>query len=372
MQRRARRYSTNARIGLPFVVAIGMWLLLACGSQGASPSASTGPSSASAPAAGSGAQAPAQTGAPPQPTKVRVAFSQVYPGITIPWTTQEAGIYAKHGLDVEMTYIASTQTVPAALAGEVDISLGGGYAVVNSNLGGSDLKMFLGFVNWYPYELMVAPEINSVDDLRGKALGVSRFGSASDVATRVALQKFGLAPERDVIILQTGSMQERVAAMKAGAVVGGVASPPDPTILRREGFKSLLSLAALGEQEMNVIAFAGGRWLQANEATAQAYVNASIEGIHFAKNNPDFTRRVLATELKLDDDEVLTDSYEHYVGNNLARVPDPGRDATRKYLEQQAASAPRASGARIEDFFDMRFIERAQASGLVEQLYGGR
>ena len=163
----------------------------------------------------------------------------MYPGATIPWTTYEAGLFRKHGLDVELTYIASSQTVPAVLANEVDVALGAGFAVISSRLAGSDLKLFLGVVNWFQYELMVAPEIETAADLKGKRLGVSRFGSASDVATRVALQQLGLAPDEDVTILQTGSLQERIAAMQAGAVQGGVAAPPEPLRFRRLGFRSL-------------------------------------------------------------------------------------------------------------------------------------
>src|SRR5262249_61694460 len=102
-------------------------------------------------------------------------------------------------------FISSAQTVPAAIAGEVDVSLGGGYAAVASRLGGSDLLIFFNLTNWNPYELMVTPDITSAADLRGKRVGASRLGSASDVATRVALQKLGLVPERDVVVQRMGS-----------------------------------------------------------------------------------------------------------------------------------------------------------------------
>ncbi len=95
-----------------------------------------------------------------------------------------------------------------------------------------------------------------------------------------------------------------------------------------------------------------------------------IEGIHYAKTNRQFAEQVLTKYLKMDDQELLDDSYEMYVGSNLARVPDPGREATRRYLEDQAATDPRAAGAQVDDFFDMRFVDKVNASGLVQQLYG--
>jgi ABC-type nitrate/sulfonate/bicarbonate transport system substrate-binding protein len=361
--------------------AIAALLALACASPGAGPNTDSAPASgSSAPAPAGGAVAPSGNAAAPTapsapapsapPVKLRVAYSEVYPGATITWTTADAGIFAKHGLDIDLSYIASAQTVPATMAGDVDIALGGGYAVINSRLAGSDLQMFLGVVNFYQYELMVSPDIASPADLKGKRLGVSRFGSASDQATRVLLQQFGLAPDQDVVLIQTGSMQERVAAMQAGAVAGGVAAPPDPTRLRRLGFKSLFDMSKSGQQDLNTIAFASQAWLRGHEAAAQAFVDAMIEGIYYAKTHRPFAEQVLTKYLQMDDQELLDDSYEMYVGSNLARVPDPGRQAAQRYLESQAASDPRAVGARLDDFFDMRFVDKVNASGLVEQLYG--
>ena len=369
---RSSRAAGSARL-LAVVVLAALALACASPSAGGAPSGSSAPPGAVAPTTDSAPSAPAAQSAPTaptQPVKLRVAYSEVYPGATIPWTTAEAGLFAKHGLDVDLSYVASSQTVPAVIANEVDIALGGGYAVINSRLAGSDLQMFLGVVNFYQYELMVSPEIASPADLKGKRLGVSRFGSASDQATRVLLQQFGLVPDQDVVLIQTGSMQERVAAMQAGAVVGGVAAPPDPTRLRRLGFKSLYDMSKSGQQDLNTIAFASQAWLHAHQGAAQEFVYAMIEGIHYAKTNRAFAEQVLTKYLNMDDQELLDDSYEMYVGANLERVPDPGREATRRYLEAQAATDPRAAGARLDDFFDMSFIDRVQRSALIEQLYG--
>ena len=84
----------------------------------------------------------------------------------------------------------------------------------------------------------------------------------------------------------------------------------------------------------------------------------------------DVSERVIAQYLKTDDAEAVADSYDYYVVRNLARVPDPGQDAARRYLEAQAGKDPRVASAQVADFFDLRYIERAQASGLVQRLYG--
>ena len=289
----------------------------------------------------------------------------------MPWVAADAGIFARHGLDAELSYIASAQTVPAVLAGEMDPAIGGGYAAINSRLAGGDLQMILGVVNWFPFELMVAPAIASPADLRGTRLGVSRLGSSSDVATRAALAQLGLVPDQDVAIVQVGSLQERIAAMQAGAIAGGVATAPDTTLLRQQGFTTLLDMAATGEQEMTSVVFGSAAWMRANDATTQAFVDAMIEAIHLVKTDRAGAEQVLAKYPKLQDPAALADACDHFVGESLARVPEPGVDAARKYLYGQAATDPRIASARVEDFFDLHFIDTVNASGLLERLYGG-
>ena len=364
------------RHGLRAVLAVGvlaaLWLGLAC-APAAGPTASR-PPSASAPVGDSAATAPAPAGQAPlsPPEGLRIGYSELTRGQTDTWVGYKAGIFAWHGLEVGLSYIASAQTIAAVLAGETDLAIGGGSSAINSRLGGSELLMFLGVTDWYPYEFMVTPDVNGPADLRGKTIGISRFGASSDIATRVALRHLGLDPERDVTIIQTGSIQERIAAMRAGAVAGGMVSPPQDTLMRRMGFKSLLDLSATGEKELTNAAYGTATWLRANEATAQAFTNAMLEAVHYAKNNRELTERVIGQYLKLEDPEALADSYEHYVAQNLSRTLEVPREAVRKYLEIQAATDPRAAGARAEDFIDPRFVERAVASGLIQRLYGNQ
>ncbi|HLI26482.1 MAG TPA: ABC transporter substrate-binding protein [Chloroflexota bacterium] len=348
--------------------------VLGCGQQAPSTAAAPPPTPVGGSAATPTERAPtaAAPGAAPAPQRLRVAYSALWALNAVPWAALEEGIFARHGLDVEMRFIASAQTVPAALSGDVDLSFGGGYAAVTSRLGGSDALIVFNLANWSPYELMVTPDINSAADLRGKALGVSRFGSASDTATRDALRRLGLVPERDVTLLQLQSLTERIAAMHTGQIAGGVALAPDNVLLRRQGFKTLIDLGATGEPELTNTAFSTQRWLDAHEATAQAFVDALVEGIHFVKTNREATLRVLAKYLELDDPEALEAAYDAAVGQRLEPLPDLGIEAARRYLRELSASDPRAVGARAEDFFATRFVDSVRARGLVDRLYRGQ
>ncbi|HLH23671.1 MAG TPA: ABC transporter substrate-binding protein [Chloroflexota bacterium] len=345
-------------------------LILACAANPGSAPAPSAAVSERGPAVSAAPAAPTDT--PSQPVSLRVAYSELTPAQYSNWVAYEYGIYAKHGLDVQLSYITSAQTTTAVIGGDVDVALGGGFAAISSRLAGSDLMIFLGVTTFYPYEFMVTSDISGPADLRGKTLGISRFGSSSDVATRVALRYLGLDPDHDVTYLQVGSLAERFAAMKSGVIAGGLASPPQITPLKRQGFKSLLDLASTGLETLNNTGMASAAWLRANDATAQAFTDSIIEGFAYAKTHRAETEQVIAQYLKLDDPEEAAEAYDFYAVQHFRRVPLPAEQPVRDFLQEQAATDPRAAGARVEDFVDRRFVDRAVASGFVDQLYASQ
>lgn len=332
---------------------------------------------ASAPAAAPGGAAPAAQaaltrppGALPAPVSIKVAYSELTAAQAPTWVAEEAGIFDKYGLDVELLYIQSSQTVAAVLAGDVQIALGGGAAAMSSRLGGGDMVIFMALTNYYPYELYVSSDITNPADLRGKTIGISRFGSSSDVSTRLALQLLGLDAEKDVTLLQTGSLAERMAAMQSGQLAGALASPPYNTRLRRAGLRSILDLSKTGEPALNNVGFAQAGWLKDNQAVGQAFLNAMTEGIYYAKANREYAEGVMAQYLRLDDPEAIADSYDFYLGDNLAPLPELSIEAGKKYLESRVDKEPQAASANVADFFDTSFLQRTRDSGLLERLWG--
>lgn len=121
----------------------------------------------------------------------------------IPWITKEAGLFEKNGLDTTFIYLdGGSRAVQVLLGGDTPIVQGGGSAPVAARLRGGDAVIILGIVNVLAYSLIVSPDIKKPEDLKGKRLAVSRYGSNSDYATRKLLLKWGLKPDIDVAILQ--------------------------------------------------------------------------------------------------------------------------------------------------------------------------
>jgi ABC-type nitrate/sulfonate/bicarbonate transport system substrate-binding protein len=142
-------------------------------------------------------------------SQTRIKLNVVYPAVTgvmtALWTAAEAKAFQKYGLDVSLLYIPSApQVVRVMLAGDSQITVTGGAAVVSANLSGADLVFIGGIVNVPAFYVMAAPEIKTIEELRGATVGVTRFGSSSDFAMRYVLQKHGLRPEKDVTLLQLG------------------------------------------------------------------------------------------------------------------------------------------------------------------------
>lgn len=167
--------------------------------------------------------------------KLHVGYSAQAGSLAPIWITKEAGIFRKHGLDVELLFIPGGPTAAAALlSGEVPITVVGGPAVVSSNLAGSDLVMIGGIVNTFAFQIVTVKSITSYQQLRGKRLGVNRFGASPDVAARFALKHMGIDP-KDLTILQLSEQSTRLTAMMAGQLEAAVFLPPITTMAQKQG-----------------------------------------------------------------------------------------------------------------------------------------
>ena len=173
--------------------------------------------------------------AQPRLEKMAVGYSAQAGAFAPIWITKEAGLFRKQGLDVNLIFIPGGPTAAAAmLAGEVQAVAMAGPAVVSSNLAGSDLVMIAGMVNTFAFQIITVKGITSPAQLKGKRIGVNRYGAAPDIAARYALRHLGIAP-KDVTILQMGEQSTRLAAMKAGQLDPAVAVPPITTMAGKGG-----------------------------------------------------------------------------------------------------------------------------------------
>ena len=151
-----------------------------------------------------------------QLTKLNAAYSAESSWSLATWVAYEGGLFRKYGLDVDLVLIRSAATITSALlAGEAPMIQLGGNGTIQAALQGADCVNVLTLVPIIPQSLVVTPNIKTAEDLKGKRIGVSRFGALSDLVVRRYLRKFGLDPAKDVTIVQIGGIPELLAAMKA-------------------------------------------------------------------------------------------------------------------------------------------------------------
>jgi NitT/TauT family transport system substrate-binding protein len=307
--------------------------------------------------------APAPTAVPL--THLTVAYSNVSATILPEWIAQNTGIFQKHGLDVDLQYAASATSVSALVSGQMQVATVGLSEVLGAIAGGADLVVVATQVPAYPYVFEVAPGFQSAADLKGKAVGISRPGSSSDIATRVVLQKFGLDPDKDVTLVQTGSVSERAAAMQSGAIQAAVASPPDTMAAERLGWHPLFDLAGLGLPAVTLGLVVQRTYRNTNQATLQAYVDSIVEGIARVRSDRALSLEVLKSNLNIESDPDLNVTYDYFTSQELLpALPYPRPEQFTDTLQVLGESNASLAKLNVASLLDTSFVSSAEQRGL--------
>ena len=313
---------------------------------------------------------PSEAADSPPLRKVRMAFTSLSGSMIPPWIAREARIFNKHGLDVEVIATPSgVEGMNALIAGEVQFLQIAGGTSVSAALGGADVMILGTTIDTFVQNLMVRPEIEKAEQLKGKSLGISRFGTSIDTGARVALRHFGLVPEKDVAIVQVGSVESTVLAMQGNRVQAGILSYPSIARAKKLGHRVLLDIGALGIPYASTGMTTRGRLIREDPDLIRRYMAAQIEAIARAKRDKPFAMQVMGKYLRTADSEMLSEAYEIYVQKHLAKVPLPSIDALKTVLEELAARNPKAREMDPRKFFDDSFVRQMQASGFIDALY---
>jgi NitT/TauT family transport system substrate-binding protein len=158
--------------------------------------------------------------------KLNVCYSSIAATSITTWVPKEAGIYKKYGLDVSIIYVADAQAITTLISGDTQIVQGSGAAVALSRLSGSDLNVIATTINVISMSLVTTSDIATAQDLKGKTFGMSRFGSLTDLGLRKAVSEFGLDPNKDIKMIQTGGVPENLLFMQQGLIKGALISSP--------------------------------------------------------------------------------------------------------------------------------------------------
>jgi len=302
--------------------------------------------------------------------RLRIAYSSISGAYTGIWVAHDAGLFAKEGLDDQIILIPSaTQLAQVTVAGDVDIASLGGGPVMAAVLSGADLKIIGNNVNKLIFAVHTKPEVKSIEELRGKRIAVSRFGSSSDVAARHALRKFNLDPQKDVILMQLGSMSNMFGALKSGAVEASMVSPPTQFLSEKLGFKELLSVTEMDLAYPNPGMAVSGDLIRRKPDIIDRFMRAYVRAIHRARADRDSTIKTLAKYTTVTDGVLLSKTYDFYMTKVLERAPYINMQGMQNALDDVARTVPAAKNAKPEQFVDVRFLDKIERSGLLKELY---
>jgi ABC-type nitrate/sulfonate/bicarbonate transport system substrate-binding protein len=238
----------------------------------------------------------------------------------------------------------------------------GGNGTIQAALQGADSVNVLTLVPIIPQSLVVTPNIKTAEDLKGKRIGVSRFGALSDLVVRRYLRKFGLDPVKDVTIVQIGGIPELLAAMKAGAISGGSMSPPVLTAAKKAGFKEFADFESL-DYKYPAVAIATTRsFIQRQRATALNFLRGEIEGIHAIRTQKSFAVNVLKKYMRISDPEILEEGYQ-YALRFIQPRPLPKLEETKAVLDEL-----KQPQAKLENFVDLSLMQELEKEKFFDKL----
>lgn len=301
---------------------------------------------------------------------LKVPFAALSPTYAPLWIADRAGFFKKYGLDVQLVYIsAGSVIIPAILSGQVDIANMSSAPALTAWIRGAELTTVGVTSNRLLHVVMAGGSIKKPEDLKGKKIGSDRYGSLSDLVLREALRHYNLAPDKDVAVIQTGGLPERLGALKVGAVDGAIVAGDTAFEAEKLGFHKVIDLSQLPIRYPGSTIVVSKSFLSGKRDVVKRFLRGWIEGIKTAKTDKDFTVRVMQKFLKTRDRSILEKTFEVYQSVH-EKVPFPDPKVLGVALKQLSATVPQAGQLKIEDFIDRSLISELESEGFISKVYG--
>jgi NitT/TauT family transport system substrate-binding protein len=297
--------------------------------------------------------------------KVRVAFSAVAPTQGVLWIADVGGLFKKNDLNAEIIYTRAA--IETLVAGEVDFAQMTGALMSSARLQGADPVMIAGVQDTLEDRLIVRPPIKSMEELKGKRVGVFRFGSASHLRFLYVLSRFGLS-ERDVTLLQVGDTPERLIALSGGSIDATLLSPPDHFEALRLGATMLLNLRDFKVPFQGTGLVTTQRLLAKRRDIARRFLRSYVEAIYLVKTHPELSKRAFAKYRQTKEEKRVEDAYQT-LREIVKAKPYPSLEGFKTIIQDASERIPAAKTANPKDFIDASLLEELDKSGFIDALY---
>ena len=279
------------------------------------------------------------------------------------WVNRELGFSKKFGVDLEIIMIqAGTPNIQAILGNSLQLTQTAASSALLAAIQGAPLSIVATLENRLPLQIISRPEIKDPQQLRGKVIGINRFGGSNDAAIYMALKAWKIDP-KEITMLPTGGTSARMAALMNKRVDATVQSYPEIFQARKLGMNVLADVADYGyfTNTSNIVTRAE---LQQNRAAIKSFLKGQIEAMHYVKTNKEGSLKILRKYLQIADAEAVDGTYEFFA-KRLPRTPRTESEGIKNILTSINAGQRNPS-----EFVDMSLIDEIEKEGFVQKLYG--
>ena len=300
----------------------------------------------------------------------RLNFAYISPNAgssSVLWVAKDAGIFKKHGLDVNVVYIEGTpKALMSLFAGELQVVAGTGPAVVQAKMRGADVTMIMGFEVFLPYYLIATPDVKRVEDLKGKTGANHSAATSADFAMRLGLRNIGFDPDRDVNLRVVGATNLRMLAMQQGQAQFTVITTTEREEAEKRGFKVLVDLASKRIPYPHSGLITSQRMLREKHDAMLRFGRATVEAIHFFKTQKASTTAVLKKYAKTDLSTL--DSAYAYLKTALPDTPYPTIEGMKTYIAEAGRTQKEIAKTDPASFVDSSIVKSVEKEGFLKSL----
>ncbi len=300
----------------------------------------------------------------------RLNFAYISPNAgssSVLWVAKDAGIFKKHGLDVNVVYIEGTpKALMSLFAGELQVVAGTGPAVVQAKMRGADVTMIMGFEVFLPYYLIATPDVKRVEDLKGKTGANHSAATSADFAMRLGLRNIGFDPDRDVNLRVVGATNLRMLAMQQGQAQFTVITTTEREEAEKRGFKVLVDLASKRIPYPHSGLITSQRMLREKHDAMLRFGRATVEAIDFFKTQKAPTIAVLKKYAKTDLSTL--DTAYAYLKTALPDAPYPTMEGMKTYIAEAGRTQKEIAKTDPASFVDSSIVKSVEKEGFLKSL----
>ncbi|MDP2605251.1 MAG: ABC transporter substrate-binding protein [Deltaproteobacteria bacterium] len=299
--------------------------------------------------------------------KINASYGAISGSMMPIWVTKEAKLFEKQGLELNLDYISGgPRAIMSLIGGSVQFVNHSGMPALEAYQRGADTALIASPMNQLEHSLVVQKNIASVEQLRGKILGMSTAGSLTDILLREGLRLNGIS-DKDVTILPVGDLGARLSALQTGRLHGVIVAGVQTVTAIRMGFKQLIDFSKLPIEISGSGILVRRAYVMKNQEATLKFLKAWIEGIYLVKTKPEFSLGVLKKYVATQDPEVLNTIYGHYK-DKLDTKPTPLGRVARSMFNLLSRSNPEIPSGNPEGFADAHFINQLESSGFFDEM----